>query len=157
MVAVCIFMRINKNYLVFGIALVLLVILLVIFSLDKNYVGIKTEDDLIKLKVEIADSDKEREVGLMNRKYLCENCGMLFIFPEGGEHKFWMKDTLIALDMIFVGTEKKIVFIEKDAKPCEFDPCEVYPKEDVRFMYVVEVNSGFSDKNKVNIGDRVLF
>lgn len=149
-------MGIKNNFLVFWIVFVALVFVLIILNLNINYVGIKTQNGLVKINVEVADSPLERESGLMNRKYLCSGCGMLFVFDELGEHKFWMKNTLISLDMIFVDGDKQVVFIEKDAKPCNTEICGVYPKEGIKFRYAVEVNGGFSEKNGINIGDRVL-
>ena len=68
-----------------------------------------------KIDFEIADTDYERQFGLMNRNEMKENEGMLFIFPDAMQ-SFWMRNTLISLDMIFVDSNKKIVTIHKNTK-----------------------------------------
>jgi hypothetical protein len=73
----------------------------------------------------------------MNRQELCPNCGMLFIFNEENKHSFWMKNTLLPLNMIFIDKNKKVVDIKK-AEPCWEDPCQTYtPQEPC--SYVLEV------------------
>src|SRR6056297_767591 len=80
----------------------------------KDYVEIDNK----KINVEIADSDKERQKGLMNRTSLCNKCGMLFIFDDERKHSFWMKNTLIPLDIIFINSKLKVVDIFH-AQPCQ--------------------------------------
>ena len=105
--------------------------------------------------VEIGDNTSEWEKGLMFRKSLGENSGMLFIFKDLQERSFWMKNTLIELDLIFIDEDLKIVNIQ-NAVPCEKEQCEnynsVFPAK-----YVLEVNSGFVEKNNILVGDVVEF
>lgn len=108
-------------------------------------------DDNINVKVEIAKTIEERQNGLMNRNFLEENEGMLFIFDDFKERSFWMKNTLISLDMIFIDKNLKITKI-LEADPCKEDPCDLY-KGDA--MYVLEVNKGFCDKNDIKEGEFV--
>ncbi|MBL7976949.1 MAG: DUF192 domain-containing protein [Bacteroidetes Order II. Incertae sedis bacterium] len=68
-------------------------------------------------KIEIADSPEEQEMGLMNRTSLPENSGMLFIFPKEEPQQFWMANTLISLDLVFINAEKKVVTVAKLAQP----------------------------------------
>ena len=75
--------------------------------------------------IEIADTQPEREYGLMDRTSLPEKSGMLFVFERTGVFKFWMKDTLIPLDMIWINDQNKIIDIQ-EATPCTADPCPVY-------------------------------
>lgn len=108
-----------------------------------------------KYSVEIANDDKSRQIGLSGRKSLDDNKGMLFIFDKKDKYSFWMKNTLIPLDMIFIN-DNKIVYIVKNAKP-EKDtsgqlPIYTTPTE---ANYVLEVKGGQSDKNKFSAGDRV--
>lgn len=114
----------------------------------------KQNGESIPIQVEVADSESEREVGLMNRDQLDDNKGMLFIFDSDTLSGFWMKDTLIPLDMIFIDSKMKIVAIEKGAQPCNETPCTVY-NPGVVYRYVVEVNGGWSDKNGIEVGDRI--
>jgi uncharacterized membrane protein (UPF0127 family) len=103
------------------------------------------------IDVEIADTDDKRELGLMFRERMEDNQGMLFIFDKEEMQEFYMKNTLIPLDIIFVNAKKKIVKIHINAKPLDetdlpsMKPC----------LYVVEVNGGFSDKYKIKEGDYI--
>ena len=88
-----------------------------------------------KIDLEIADNDYERQLGLMNRKEMRENEGMLFIFLRQDYQSFWMRNTLISLDMIFVNDQKKIVTIHKNTKILSETS---YPSSEPA-LYVVEV------------------
>ncbi len=101
------------------------------------------------ITVEIADSPEEREQGLMFRESLCSTCGMLFIFPEENIQTFWMKNTKIPLDMIFISKDFRIVDITQ-AEPCTKDPCVRYTSQD-QALYVLEVPQGFSTAHTFSI------
>ena len=109
---------------------------------------------LIKINVEIADDNEERINGLMFREKLDENSGMLFIFENGEYQTFWMKNTLIPLDMIFIDENFQIVDI-KNAIPCKEERCDSY-KSSKPAKYVLEVNKGFTIKNNIKLGDRLI-
>lgn len=103
----------------------------------------------------IANDDKSRQIGLSNRKSLDKNSGMLFIFPKKGVYSFWMKNTQIPLDMIWIN-DNKIVYIVKNAPPQagKTDGIPVYtPSSEAN--YVLEVNAGETDKYKFKNGDAV--
>lgn len=104
-----------------------------------------------KIDLEIADNDYERQLGLMNRKEMQENQGMLFIFPRQDYQSFWMRNTLISLDMIFVNEQKKIVTIHKNTKILSD---QSYPASEPA-MYVVEVLAGFADRHNIKVGDKI--
>ena len=105
------------------------------------------------IKVEVADTPEERSHGLMFRESLCDNCGMLFVFENEDYHNFWMKNTIIPLDMIFISEDNKIIDIIQ-AEPCKEDPCQVYkPKEKAK--YILEVNKEYSSSNNLRTGDNV--
>jgi len=106
--------------------------------------------------VEIVKTTKELSDGLMFRQQLDKNRGMLFIFSKEDIYPFWMKNTLIPLDMIWINTENKIVFIEENAEPClSNQECDrINPK--VKAKYVLEINSGISEKLGLRVGDEVL-
>ena len=107
------------------------------------------------IQAELADSASKRQRGLMFRKNLAENKGMLFIFDAEKRHGFWMGNMRFPLDIIWIDHSKRIVDIYKDALPCK-DICKnIVPQVDARF--VLEVNSGFAEKNQVRIGDSVDF
>src|SRR4030042_6719439 len=72
-------------------------------------------------QVELALTPEQQARGLMGRESL--QGGMLFVFQEEGVYPFWMKDTLIPLDMVWIGSNKTVVYIERNAMPCDSDPC----------------------------------
>ena len=106
-----------------------------------------------KVDLELAITPAEQARGLMHREYLDENSGMLFVFEQEGKPGFWMKNTLISLDMIFINADDKIVDI-MTAEPCEKDPCKSYTPQ-AEAKYVLEVNAGFAQKHNIEIGDEV--
>jgi len=104
------------------------------------------------INVEVVKSRQERQLGLMFRNSLDEASGMLFIFPSARVHKFWMKNTNIPLDMIWMDPSRRVVYIERDVQPCLQDPCPFYFSED-KSLYVLEINAGHSKRFKIKIGD----
>lgn len=109
-----------------------------------------------KYNVEVADEDQERQVGLSGRDSLGENNGMLFVFDEKGKYNFWMKNTLIPLDIIYIN-DNKIVHIVKNAQPAvEGKEAQIYQSpEDAN--YVLELNAGEADEHKFEVGNEVTF
>jgi uncharacterized protein len=107
----------------------------------------------ILLDIEIADNDEERMQGLMYRFSLLENAGMLFLFSNDEPRSFWMKDTYISLDIIYINSNKEIVSIQKYTQP---KSTYAIPSEKPA-MYVLEVNAGFTDKYGINPGDKIDF
>jgi uncharacterized membrane protein (UPF0127 family) len=105
------------------------------------------------LDIEIADDKAERMRGLMDRLNLSENEGMLFIFPNEEPRSFWMKNTYISLDIIYINSSKEIVSIQKYTEP---KSTYSIPSEKPA-MYVLEVNAGFTDKFGMNPGDKIEF
>ena len=106
-----------------------------------------------QLSVEVADTFEERAQGLMFRESLARNTGMIFVFEQEQKHSFWMKNTLISLEMIHIDENLEVVDI-LHAVPCEQDPCTTYvPQKES--LYVLEVNKGFSEKNNIHISDKV--
>jgi uncharacterized protein len=105
------------------------------------------------VSVEVANTPFSRARGLMERESLEPDAGMLFVFESEGEHPFWMKNTLIPLDIIWVDEEHTIVHIA-NAIPCGKDPCPTYnPGEKAK--YVVEVNAGYTSQKNIKVGDRI--
>jgi len=102
--------------------------------------------------VEIADSPEEQETGLMNREGLEQNRGMLFIFGAEDKYNFWMKNTLMPLDIIWISKENRIVCIKNNAQPCKTNPCEVfYPSEKAK--YILEINGNTAEKMGLKVDD----
>lgn len=107
-------------------------------------------------QVEIADSAEEWEKGLMFRENLLEGNGMLFVFPKENIYSFWMKNTKIPLDIIWLDQNKKIVQIMESVLPCEQKSCPSYtPKEKVK--YVLEINAGEALKIGLKEGEIMKF
>ena len=104
--------------------------------------------------MELAKTEAEREKGLMNRTSLDSNKGMLFIFDKEDIYSFWMKNTLIPLDMIWINQNNKVVFISKNAQPCKTLICPVITPT-VNAKYVLETNAGLSGKFGFKPGDAV--
>lgn len=109
-----------------------------------------------RFSVEIATTPAEREHGLMNRTAMPADHGMLFVFPDAEPRTFWMKNTLIPLDMLFFDDARRLVAIQADAQPCESDPCKLYPSG-VPARYVLELNAGVAAKLGVRKGDVITF
>ena len=112
--------------------------------------------DKTRVNVEIAASDADRQRGLMFRERLAPNEGMVFIFEESGTYPFWMKNTLIPLDMIWVDSHYRIVDIAHSVPPCKADPCPSYGHNGSA-LYVVEVVSGFAKQHAAKPGDTLVF
>lgn len=110
-----------------------------------------TGEPLAGIDIELADSPMKRAQGLMYRKSMEENHGMLFIFPMEEQQSFWMKNTIIPLDIIFVNSDKEIVKIHKNTTP--FSERSLLSEKPA--IYVVEVVAGYTDKYKIREGDRI--
>lgn len=105
-------------------------------------------------EVELAQTIEEQTRGLMFRKYLEPNKGMLFIFQNETKHSFWMKNTFIPLDIIWLDSNKKVVFINKNTLPCQIEECPAITPTD-NAKYVLELNSGVADKIGLSVGDEI--
>ncbi|WP_111685421.1 DUF192 domain-containing protein [Winogradskyella tangerina] len=111
-------------------------------------------DSIIKtLDIEIADNEYETQTGLMYRTELGTTQGMLFIFPDVQMRSFYMKNTKIPLDIIYLDGNRTIVSFQKNAKP--FDESSL-PSE-APAQYVLEINAGLSDKWQLEVGDQMEF
>jgi len=111
------------------------------------------------IQIEIAQTHEERMRGLQDRKNLSKNKGMLFIFQESKKHSFWMKDTIIALDIVWIDSSKRIVTIIPNVYPCETEKtekCPVYTPSK-KALYVLEVNAGVTLELELKVGDHAIF
>ena len=105
------------------------------------------------VSVEISDSETSRAKGLMFRESLPDKTGMLFIFPAEGLYSFWMKNTLIPLDIIWLDKDLRVVYIESFVPPCKSYDCPSYTPQ-TEAKYVLEVNAGFCGLHQIKINDK---
>jgi uncharacterized protein len=113
----------------------------------------KNGKEIAKIDIEIVDKEAERNQGMMYRTHMGEFQGMLFLFEESKPQAFWMHNTYISLDIIYVNEKKEVVSIQKNAAT-ENDTSlpSIKPAQ-----YVVEVNAGFSDRYGIVEGTKVQF
>ena len=140
-------MHFKFKYLIFNFFL----ISFYTFSNDKIDISIYNKN--ITFNVEVAKTVEERRVGLMYRKKLLNNEGMLFIFPREKIIQLWMKNTYIPLDVIFISENKVIVDIKKNMEKLS----ETIVKSKVKSRYALEFNAGLINKLDIKIGDKILF
>lgn len=107
----------------------------------------------VALQVEVARTRAERQRGLMNRRSLAAKAGMIFVYPEDVRGGFWMKRTLIPLDIAFYDARGKILRI-LTMQPCRSDPCRIY-EPNVSYRAALEVNAGSFRRWQVRAGDRI--
>lgn len=125
---------------------------------------VRTEEDnnnnnstvIARVFVEVPDEREEFARGLMFRSHLPWNAGMLFAFDEEEPRRFWMKNTLIPLDMIFIDSSSKIIDIKENVPPCKQEECPTYPSREPA-QYVLEVNAGFVREMGIKIGDQLRY
>jgi len=111
------------------------------------------QGDPIRVSVEVADTAEKRQLGLMYRPKLPELQGMLFFFPHEELLSFWMKNTPLPLDIIFINTAHTIVSIAQNTVPFSETPLP----SDRPTQFVLEVNGGFCQRHGIAVGDRVEF
>lgn len=107
-----------------------------------------------RIEIELAIDPETRARGLMYRESLQPGRGMLFVFPERGIHSFWMKNTLIPLDILWLDEDARILHIESDVPPCQLDPCPSYGP-DFEASYVLEIGSGEAARYGLQAGERL--
>ncbi|GAB6283666.1 MAG: hypothetical protein STSR0008_24550 [Ignavibacterium sp.] len=157
--------NIPKSILVIGIVIILAIVIVIIINSDKETSTTDSEyqfhkegkltildsNKVVKKKIdiEIADTEYDRELGLMFRKEMSDEQGMLFIFPVEDNLSFWMRNTYIPLDMIFIDSQKRIITIHKNTIPLSEDSY----RSSAPAKYVLEVNGGFTDRFNIKEGD----
>ena len=121
---------------------------------DKNSITIFTGAGPVKIRAEFARTPEEWQKGLMNRSSLPKNSGMLFIFPDETNRSFWMKNTLIPLDIIFISSKGRVNEMTT-LSPCQkTEICQFYNSK-TPAQYVLEINAGSTGKWKIIEGDIV--
>jgi uncharacterized membrane protein (UPF0127 family) len=107
-------------------------------------------------RLDLAKTPEEQAQGLMFRESLPDGYGMLFLFPDVSVHKFWMKNTMVALDMIWLDAAGKVLFVNADTPPCKADPCPSYGP-DGPASAVLEIAGGMAAKEKIVSGSTLKF
>ena len=143
----------KKNFLIIGLITLFGVgvpLASLLPSNDANIILTSPEGDRVSIKVELARTVSQRRKGLMFRKELAQDRGMLFLFKEEQQLSFWMKNTFIPLDVLFFSAEWE--FISSNTMyPCQKSPCPRY-KSGIPTQYALEVPMGFVRKNGIKEG-----
>lgn len=115
-------------------------------------------DAKTSIEVELALNDEERAHGLMERSELKQNTGMLFVFPIASNWSFWMKNTLISLDIIWLDQKKTIVYFLDNVQPCYTPNCPMFtPPKRIEAQYVLEIGAGERRRLNLTLGQRLHF
>jgi uncharacterized protein len=112
-----------------------------------------TDKGAVAVKIEVAKTPAEQQRGLMFRRELLPNAGMLFVFAKEEEHRFWMKNTYVSLDMIFIDKDKRVVGVAPNTTPLSTDTVTVGEPS----TYVLEVVAGFAALHGVTRGTQAYF
>jgi uncharacterized membrane protein (UPF0127 family) len=123
------------------------------FAAGSGTLVLKTDTGDHSFSIEVATTDEERARGLMFRRSLPENAGMLFIYDRPQQAAMWMKNTLISLDMVFIAADGRVHRIESHTEP--FSTVVIESEGDV--VAVLELNAGQADKIGLKAGDKVLY
>ncbi|MFO0718438.1 MAG: DUF192 domain-containing protein [Candidatus Paceibacterota bacterium] len=107
----------------------------------------------VYINIEKVDTEEKRMHGLSGRDSLPPDSGLFFVFEKPQLAGIWMKDMKFPIDIVWIDENFHVIYIKEDAKPESFPEIFIPPKE---AMYVLEVNSGFVEKNKIKVGDRVV-
>ena len=131
---------------------VLFIPLLASCSQEGDYVTLKGQN----FSVEVVSTPDQRQLGLMYRRSMDMQHGMLFIFEDEQPRSFWMKNTKIALDILYFDEKQRLISQQLNARPCKADPCPAYPSEGAA-MYVLELNAGQAHKLKLLPDEKIEF
>ncbi len=120
---------------------------------ELSFISEKTDNLISKIDIEIADNDFDRALGLMFRPEMADSLGMLFLFEQEDIQAFWMQNTIISLDIIYVNAKGEIVSIYENTETLSRKSLPSAAPA----IYVVEVNGGYCKNHGIKIGDRVEF
>ncbi len=105
-------------------------------------------------QAEIVETAHERAQGLMFRRELPPDRGMLFVQPPGPA-VFWMKNTYIPLDLLYFDTAGRLTQIVTEVPPCKTPDCPIYPSDTANVRYILEINAGAAARRGIRVGDRL--
>ena len=144
----------KKKYLLIIILFLLFLIMVSLNYFYKKPTKICFENNCFDL--ELAQTKEQRKQGLMFREKLDSDKGMLFIYEKERIYPFWMKNTLIGLDIIWISKENQVVYISHNNQPCQDNDCfSINPNKKAK--YVLEINAGKAAEINLKIGDQAVF
>lgn len=114
---------------------------------------VRNDGEKLHFDAQIADTEEKSAMGLMYRTHMEDHQSMLFLFEYERPLSFWMKNTYISLDIIFINSEMKIVSIARNTEPLS----EQMIPSNVPALYALEIKAGLSDKMNINIGDHLQY
>lgn len=117
----------------------------------EDHVDLRGPRGISRFTVEIADDPAERAVGLMNRESMPLTHGMLFVYEHAAPVAFWMENTLIPLDMVFVGSDGKVVSVHANARPLDRTSIPSGPPA----QFVLEINGGMAARLGITEGSEI--
>ena len=120
---------------------------------ELSFIKQKNDSLITTIDIEIAETAYETETGLMYRKSMERNQGMLFVFPDERLHAFYMKNTEFPLDLIFIKQDFTIASIQENAQPFDESPL---PSK-VPIQYVLEINASLAQEWQIAVGDKIVF
>ncbi|MCF6204646.1 MAG: DUF192 domain-containing protein [Methylococcaceae bacterium] len=124
------------------------------FSIDFKRGKVAFLDQNMVFFVEVVSTKKQRNIGLMFRKHLAHDNGMIFIFEQEERQRVWMKDTLIPLDVVFISAKEKVVSIFKNLQPCINHPCPIFISPQ-KAKYMLEIVAGTVQNKGFKIGQQL--
>lgn len=146
----------NKSKIIFISLIIIFCLIIISFIFPLKKTKFPTDTGLMinnnSYYLEIASTPKQRQIGLSKRTSLCPNCGMLFIFEKEGIYPFWMKDTYVPLDIIWLDNQNKII---KIATVLETNSEKTYVNQQ-KAKYVIELNANETFKLDLKVGDTIL-
>ncbi len=120
-------------------------------NLPRSEIVFHTADGLVRITAQVASTSRQRQKGLMFTKHLDDSEGMLFVFEKEEPLAFWMKNTYIPLDMIFLDSRRTVVGVVEGAIPFDTSPRGIGRPA----RYVIEVPAGFVSAHKISTGTKV--
>ncbi len=120
---------------------------------DLAFIAVDGNDTIKEIKIELAEKPEEIQYGMMYRKSMDANTGMLFLMSEEKEQSFWMKNTYVSLDIIYINSKNEVVSIQKNAEPLS----EKSLPSEGSASFVLEVKGGFCDQYGIAKGTKIAF
>ena len=144
----------NQQHFLFSVKLFAICIFLTACSGKEFTAVFETPRGPLEIDLELARTPEERQRGLMFRDRIGDLQGMLFCFEQDRKHAFWMKNTYLSLDIVFLSAEGEVVDVLERLPPCPMEPCPSYASGSAA-RYALEVKAGFVKQHGIRTGDHV--